>query len=112
MCLFCKIVAKQIPAKVLFEDEELLAFHDINPTAPVHVLLIPKKHIASIADATEADKSLFGALLVATRKAAEATGVASSGYRVVVNAGPDANQTVHHVHVHVIGGRQMSWPPG
>ena len=112
MCLFCKIVAKEIPAKILFENDEALAFHDINPGAPTHVLVIPKKHVASIADATEEDRALLGGLMIATRRAAEETGIAKSGYRVVVNAGPDACQTVFHVHLHVIGGRQLGWPPG
>lgn len=112
MCIFCKIVSKSIPAKVLFEDEDLVAFHDLNPTAPVHVLVIPKKHIAGLGDASAEDALLLGKLLVAARRVAEETGVAQSGFRTVINHGQHAGQSVFHVHVHVIGGRAMAWPPG
>ena len=112
MCLFCKLVNKEIPAKILFEDDEILAFHDINPTAPTHLLVIPKKHVASISDAAEEDRALLGSLLLGAKRAAAETGIDETGYRVVVNNGPHANQTVFHIHVHVIGGRQMGWPPG
>jgi len=112
MCLFCKIVAKQVPAKVLFEDDELLAFHDINPGAPTHVLVIPKRHVVSLLDAEPADEALLGKLLRAARRVAETTGIAESGFRAVVNTGPDAGQSVFHIHVHVLGGRPMAWPPG
>lgn len=112
MCIFCKIVSKSIPAKVLFEDDDLVAFHDLNPTAPVHVLVIPKKHIAGLGDASAEDAFLLGKLLVAARRVAEETGVAQSGFRTVINHGAHAGQSVFHVHVHVIGGRAMAWPPG
>ncbi len=112
MCLFCKIAAKQIPSKTLFEDDDLLAFHDINPGAPTHVLVIPKQHLTSLQDGQPEHAMLLGKLLLAARRAAEVTGVSQSGYRVVVNTGPDAGQSVFHVHVHVLGGRAMAWPPG
>ena len=112
MCLFCKIANKEIPSKVLFEDDDLLAFHDITPQAPVHVLVIPKRHVASLADAAEADVTLLGKLALATRRVAEETGVATTGFRVVANSGAHAGQSVHHLHLHVLGGRPMAWPPG
>lgn len=112
MCLFCKIVAKQIPAKVLFEDDDVLAFHDINPGAPTHVLVIPKQHLESLADATPAHAALLGKLMLATQRAAELCGVTRSGYRVVANTGADAGQSVLHLHLHVLGGRALAWPPG
>jgi histidine triad (HIT) family protein len=112
MCLFCKIAAKQIPSKILFETDELLAFHDINPTAPTHVLVIPKEHLTSLADGTPAHEALFGKLMLAAARAAQETGIVKSGYRVVANTGPDAGQSVFHLHIHVIGGRPMAWPPG
>jgi histidine triad (HIT) family protein len=112
MCLFCKIVAKQIPAKILFEDGDLLAFHDINPAAPTHVLIIPKQHLASLSDGQPEHTELLGKLVLAASRAAALTGIAQSGYRVVVNAGPDAGQSVFHMHIHVLGGRPMAWPPG
>lgn len=112
MCLFCKIANKQIPSKTLFEDDDVLAFHDINPTAPVHVLVIPKRHIAALTDATPSDEALLGKILLAARRAAADTGLFEGGYRVVLNSGPNAGQSVFHVHAHVIGGRQMAWPPG
>lgn len=112
MCLFCKIVGKQIPSKVLFEDDDLLAFHDINPGAPSHVLVIPKAHLTSLNDATPEHEALLGKLLLATQRAARELGIAESGYRVVTNTGPNAGQSVFHVHFHVLGGRALAWPPG
>src|SRR5262245_45883079 len=112
MCLFCKIANKEVPAKVQFEDDDLLAFHDINPGAPTHVLVIPKRHIVSLNDATAADAALRGKLVLATHRVAEETGIAEKGYRVVINTGQNAGQSVFHVHVHVLGGRAMAWPPG
>jgi len=112
MCIFCKIVSKSIAAKVLFEDEDLLAFHDLNPMAPVHVLIIPKKHIVGLGDATPEDALVLGKLLIAARRVAEETGIAHSGFRTVINHGAHAGQSVFHLHVHVIGGRAMAWPPG
>jgi histidine triad (HIT) family protein len=112
MCIFCKIVSKAIPAKVLFEDDDLVAFHDLNPVAPVHVLVIPKKHISGLGDASPDDALVLGKLLIAARRAAEETGVSASGFRTVINHGAHAGQSVFHVHVHVMGGRAMAWPPG
>jgi histidine triad (HIT) family protein len=112
MCLFCKIVAKQITSKILFEDDVLLAFHDINPAAPTHVLIIPKQHLGGLDEGRPEHAELLGKLLLAAGRAAAITGVAQSGYRVVANTGPDAGQSVFHLHVHMLGGRQMAWPPG
>jgi histidine triad (HIT) family protein len=112
MCLFCKIATKQIPSKILFEDDDLLAFHDINPVAPTHVLVIPKQHVTGLSDGKPEHAELFGKLLLAASRAAGLTGIAASGYRVVANTGPDAGQSVFHLHFHVLGGRAMAWPPG
>jgi histidine triad (HIT) family protein len=112
MCLFCKIVKKEIPAQIVFENGHVLAFKDINPQAPTHVLVIPKKHLAGIHDATDADRDALGELLLAGRRVAEDLGLHPKGYRLVMNQGPDAGQSVFHVHLHVLGGRAMAWPPG
>ncbi|WP_437743281.1 histidine triad nucleotide-binding protein [Sorangium sp. So ce302] len=112
MCIFCKIANKEIPSKVVFEDEHVIAFHDVNPQAPTHALVIPKRHIAGIAQATAEDEAVLGRLLLAARRVAELTGIAESGFRTVVNSGANAGQTVFHIHVHVMGGRPMAWPPG
>ncbi|MEZ4301896.1 MAG: histidine triad nucleotide-binding protein [Polyangiaceae bacterium] len=111
-CLFCKIVRKEIPAKIAHEDDDTLAFHDINPVAPTHVLVIPKRHIVSLADATPEDEALLGKLLLTAKRIADAEGRTGEGFRTVINSGPNAGQSVFHVHVHVIGGRPMAWPPG
>jgi len=111
-CLFCKIVAGEIPATVVAEDEGLLAFRDINPQAPTHLLVIPRRHIANTVASTEADEALLGRLLrFGCRVAAEA-GVAESGFRLVLNNGPDSGEAVPHLHLHVLGGRKLGWPPG
>ena len=112
MCLFCKIASKEIPSKTVLDEEDLFALHDINPGAPTHVLIIPKRHIVGLGDAKPEDQEVFGKILLATRRVAEMTGIAESGFRVVVNSGPHAGQSVFHLHVHVIGGRPMAWPPG
>jgi histidine triad (HIT) family protein len=112
MCLFCKIVAKEIPAKILFEDDDLLAFSDIRPVAPTHALIIPKKHIVSLSEASPEDATLLGKLLLAAQRVAREAKLETSGWRAVSNNGPDAGQSVFHVHVHVLGGREMAWPPG
>ena len=112
MCLFCKIVAKEIPAKILFEDDDLLAFHDINPGAPTHVLVIPKRHIVGLADVKPEDDALLGKIVRSAKRVAEETGIHETGYRTVINTGPHAGQSVFHVHMHVLGGRAMAWPPG
>jgi histidine triad (HIT) family protein len=109
-CLFCKIAAKQIPAKLVHEDDELIAFRDIAPQAPTHILLIPKRHVASLAELD--DPALAGRMLLAARHIAVAEGLHKTGWRTVFNTGPDGGQTVHHLHVHILGGRAMTWPPG
>ena len=110
-CLFCKIAAGQIPARPVYEDEDLFAFADINPQAPVHILIIPRRHIASLDDSAAGDAALLGALLETAAKIARDKGLAR-GYRVVINTGADGGQTVDHLHVHLLGGRSMAWPPG
>jgi histidine triad (HIT) family protein len=111
-CLFCKIVAKEIPAELVLENEHVVAFKDIRPVAPTHALVIPKKHIVGIHEAQAGDAPMLGALLLAARDAAEKLGLGATGYRLVVNNGEDAGQSVWHLHVHVLGGRAMAWPPG
>jgi histidine triad (HIT) family protein len=111
-CLFCKIVAKTIPAKVVHEDDQTLAFDDIHPQSPMHTLVIPKRHVASVQDLGEADQALLARLLLTCTKVAKDKGVADSGFRLVANTGRDGGQTVFHLHFHVMGGRHMSWPPG
>ena len=111
-CLFCKIVAQEIGADVIWESDELLAFRDINPQAPTHVLLIPKRHIATINDLSDGDKGTVGDLFLAARSIAADEGHAEDGYRVVMNCNAAAGQSVFHIHLHLLGGRQMTWPPG
>ena len=111
-CLFCKMVSGSIQPKTVYEDADVLAFNDIQPHAPVHVLVIPKKHVSSINDFSPADATLMGKLLGAATKVAAKLGIAESGYRLVTNCNGDGGQLVRHVHMHVLGGRQMSWPPG
>jgi len=110
-CPFCRIAAGEIPARKLFEDDDVVAFHDLNPQAPVHVLVIPRRHVVSLDAAEDGDAPLLGRLLAGARRAAREAGVAS-GYRVVTNCGAPAGQSVFHIHLHVLGGRAMSWPPG
>jgi histidine triad (HIT) family protein len=112
MTLFEKIAAREIPAKIVWEDDDVLAFHDVNPQAPVHVLVVPKRVIPRLAEATRADEALLGKLLAATRIVADKLDLLKSGYRVVINSGPDAGESVPHLHVHVLGKRPLSWPPG
>ena len=111
-CIFCKIARGEIPAKLAHEGKNVLAFHDIDPKAPVHVLIIPRKHIASIAALAEDDAPVIGELFLAARDLAVSLGVNESGYRMVINAGPNAGQSVDHVHLHLLGGRRLTWPPG
>ena len=108
--LFCRIVRREIPAKIVHEDEHTLAFRDIDPKAPTHVLVIPKKHIATLNDAT--DPTLVGRLLIAAKEIAADEGIADDGYRAIVNCGAGAGQTVFHLHLHLLGGRSLGWPPG
>ncbi|WP_342376509.1 histidine triad nucleotide-binding protein [Myxococcus stipitatus] len=111
-CLFCKIRDGQIPAKVVYQDDTCLAFEDINPQAPTHVLFIPRKHIATVNDITAADEATVGHLFTAAAKLAHQRGHDSNGYRVVMNTNRDAGQTVFHIHLHLLAGRPLMWPPG
>lgn len=111
-CLFCKIIQKTIPAKIVLEDDRALAFDDINPQAPVHTLIIPKLHVAALQDCGTQDSDLLAHLLFICTNIAKQKGVAESGYRIVTNTGRAAGQTVFHLHLHVLGGRHLSWPPG
>lgn len=110
-CIFCKIAAGTIPSKKVREDDQVFAFHDIDPKAPTHILVIPKKHLASLAHAEPGDEALLGRLLSTAADIAREQGL-SKGYRVVISTGPEGGQTVDHLHVHLMGGRQMHWPPG
>jgi histidine triad (HIT) family protein len=112
MTIFEKIIAREIPAKVIWEDGDAIAFHDVNPQAPVHVLIVPKKVIPRLKDATEASQPILGKLLLVARDIAKKLGVEESGYRVVINSGPDAGESVPHLHVHLLGKRALAWPPG
>ncbi|HUP45402.1 MAG TPA: histidine triad nucleotide-binding protein [Thermoanaerobaculia bacterium] len=111
-CLFCRIVAGEIPAKKAYEDDAVVAFHDINPQAPVHILVIPRRHIASLDDLTEADANTVGTVVVRAANIARTMQLEQDGYRLVVNMGEGAGQTVFHIHFHILGGRRFSWPPG
>ena len=111
-CIFCKIAAGEIPADVIYQDDEVVAFRDLNPQAPVHVLVIPRKHIATLNDLQAADSGLLGSLYLVAQKIATEEGIAEAGYRCVINCNAEAGQTVFHIHLHVLGGRPMQWPPG
>jgi len=111
-CLFCRIVAGSIPANVVYRDERVLAFRDIDPQAPMHVLVIPITHIRSTDELRTEHEALAGALLLAAAQVAREQGVAEGGYRVAINTGADGSQSVGHLHLHVLGGRRMGWPPG
>ena len=112
MTIFKKIIDKQIPAKIVHEDEQCLAFHDVQPMAPVHVLIIPKKEIKSMAELTSADSQLMGHLMVTASEIANTLGLAQNGYRVVLNTRTYGGQSVDHIHLHLLGGRPFAWPPG
>lgn len=112
MTLFEKIVARQIPAQIVYEDDLVLAFRDISPQAPTHVLIVPKKPLARIAEAKDEDKELLGHLLLKAAEVAEKVGLKDAGYRLVINNGRNGGESVPHLHCHILGGRQMSWPPG
>ncbi|WP_026731461.1 histidine triad nucleotide-binding protein [Fischerella sp. PCC 9605] len=109
--IFSKIIRREIPANIIYEDDLALAFTDINPQAPVHILVIPKKPIPKLADAESDDNALLGHLLLTAKRVAEQAGL-TNGYRLVINTGPDGGQTVYHLHLHILGGRHMTWPPG
>ena len=111
-CLFCKIVARTIPAVLVYEDDMVVAFDDVNPQAPTHTLVIPRKHVASIAELQDSDVGLIGRLMLAGNKIATQKGIADAGYRLVVNTGVHGGQSVFHLHLHVLGGRHLAWPPG
>lgn len=111
-CLFCKMVSGEIEPHVVYENDHILAFRDINPRALVHVLVIPKKHIATLNDLTPEDTALAGEIILAAKHVAEMEGIDQTGYRTVFNCGHDAGQEVYHVHLHLLGGRAMTWPPG
>jgi histidine triad (HIT) family protein len=110
-CIFCKIGGKEIPAKLIYDDAEIFAFEDIHPQAPTHLLICPKKHMASLNDASTEDTAMLGRMLLIAKQLAEKYGLAK-GYRTVINNGAEAGQSVDHLHVHVLGGRAMRWPPG
>ena len=111
-CLFCKIRDGDIPADIIFENDDVLAFNDVNPQAPLHVLIIPRKHISTVNDMTTGDEVIMGKLFSAAKQLAAEKGVSDDGYRLVVNCNEKAGQTVFHIHMHLLGGRDMSWPPG
>jgi histidine triad (HIT) family protein len=111
-CLFCRIARGDIPAKLAHQDDQVVAFHDIDPRAPVHVLIIPRKHIPAVDHLEAGDAGLGGHLFEVARQLARQLGVADSGYRLVVNSGADAGQSVDHLHMHLLGGRPLKWPPG
>uniref|UniRef100_A0A8C6JP60 HIT domain-containing protein n=5 Tax=Psittaciformes TaxID=9223 RepID=A0A8C6JP60_MELUD len=109
--IFGKIIRKEIPANIIYEDEQCLAFHDISPQAPTHFLVIPKKPIVRLSEAEDSDESLLGHLMIVGKKCAANLGL-TNGFRMVVNEGPEGGQSVYHVHLHILGGRQLGWPPG
>lgn len=111
-CLFCRVIAGKIPADIVYKDEQCLAFRDINPQAPVHLLVIPREHLKSLNEVAEKDEELLGHLLLVAGRTAREQGIAESGYRTVINSGGDAGQSVFHLHLHVLGGRSLNWPPG
>ncbi|TAN41179.1 MAG: histidine triad nucleotide-binding protein [Nitrospirae bacterium] len=111
-CIFCKIIDKKIPAKMIYEDDMVLAFEDINPQAPVHFLVIPKKHIPTILDVSDSDKDMLIHLFAVVNKLAKEKGVSERGFRIINNCNHESGQTVYHIHFHVLGGRPMAWPPG
>jgi histidine triad (HIT) family protein len=112
MTIFEKIIAREIPAEIVWEDDDAIAFHDVNPQAPVHVLIVPKKVVPRLGSAAQADRALLGKLLLVAGDLAKKLGIDKSGYRVVINTGPDAGESVPHLHVHLLGKRALAWPPG
>lgn len=111
-CIFCKIVSGDIPAEIIHQDDDVLAFRDLNPQAPTHFLVIPNKHISTLNDLQTNDAELVGKMFLAAKQVAAEAGIADAGYRTVMNCNKQAGQTVFHIHLHVLGGRPMSWPPG
>jgi histidine triad (HIT) family protein len=111
-CLFCRIIAGEVPAEIVHQDERSIALRDINPQAPIHVLVIPREHIESLDEATQRDESMLGHLLRVAARVANEAGLSENGYRTVINTGAGSGQSVFHLHLHILGGRQMNWPPG
>lgn len=111
-CLFCKVASGELPATLVHEDERLVAFRDISPQAPVHILVIPREHISSLDTAADDAADVLGSMLLVARDLARTEGIAEDGYRTVLNVGADGGQTVHHIHLHLVGGRALGWPPG
>ncbi len=111
-CIFCRIVAGQIPAKIVYEDPAVLAFHDLQPQAPIHLLIVPKQHLDRVSDLDENTALLAGQLVAASNRLAQELGIAQTGYRLVINCNSDGGQSVYHLHLHLLGGRPMPWPPG
>ncbi|MCH8021131.1 histidine triad nucleotide-binding protein [candidate division KSB1 bacterium] len=111
-CLFCKIINKEINSDILFEDDDVLAFKDINPQAPIHFLIVPKKHISTINDLQQEDEKLTGKMILTAQSLAKQENIDENGYRLVFNCNSDGGQEVYHIHLHLLGGRQMQWPPG
>ena len=111
-CLFCKIINREIPASIVYEDERILAFNDINPQAPTHVLVVPKAHIATLNDVSPQDDQIVGELVRRAAAIAKTRGISTGGFRTVFNTNREAGQTVFHIHLHLLGGRAMEWPPG
>jgi histidine triad (HIT) family protein len=111
-CIFCRIIAKRTPARIIFEDDLVVAFDDINPQAPVHSLVVPKKHLRTTLEISDGDQALIGRLIAVAGSIAKEKGIAERGFRLVMNTNPEAGQTVYHIHLHILGGRAMHWPPG
>ena len=111
-CLFCKIIAGEIPSNKVYSDDDVYAFYDINPAAPTHILMIPKKHLTDVKSADNSDQALLGKMLLKANEIAQDHGLNETGYRYVINTGSDGGQTVYHLHLHIMGGREMGWPPG
>lgn len=111
-CIFCKIATGEIPANVVHEESEILAFRDLTPQAPAHILIIPKRHIATIDETDDNDESLLGKMVLTAKKIAKAEGLTEKGYRLIFNVNSGGGQQVYHIHLHLLGGRQMTWPPG
>ncbi|HQA59977.1 MAG TPA: histidine triad nucleotide-binding protein [Tepidanaerobacteraceae bacterium] len=111
-CIFCKIINKEIPAKVAYEDDNVVAFHDINPQAPIHLLIVPKKHITSVMEIHDEENLLLGDIILTAQNLARENNLDKKGFRIVVNTGEEGGQTVNHLHFHLLGGRFLTWPPG
>ncbi|MFQ5866947.1 MAG: histidine triad nucleotide-binding protein [bacterium] len=111
-CILCNIVNKNVPANIVYEDDHVIALRDINPQAPVHLLIVPKKHVATIMDLTSQDKDLIGQIYLVAQKLASQESIAQCGFRIVANCNADAGQAVFHIHFHLLGGRKLTWPPG